>query len=266
VARGSLAFRPQPATTFKVDGAYTIIRYDDDLVASRDDYDIWAAGLTMEQVLTPLTSLSVVANMEDTSYKGDLEPVVDAAGNVIDRGRGDRGSSTYQLGAGMQHTFSPQALGSFLAGYQIKDFNAANASSSTSPFVTASVTVLPSPRTRLSAGASHSMYEADVYPFTNQDRTSVFASVGHDVTSKLDFNINATYIMGSYDAEETVATVREVDVIDGDDDAVQISSRLRYNVAANNYLELGHQYTDISSDVRDDYTRNRYWIGWQTRL
>jgi len=266
VARGSLAFRPQPATTFKVDGAYTIIRYDDDFVASRDDYDIWAAGLTMQQVLTAQTSLSLVANMEETEYKGDLEPVVDLSGNVIDRGRGDRGSTTYQVGAGLQHTFSPQALGSFVAGYQTKDYNASNVSSSSNPYATASVTVLPSPRTRLSAGASHSMYEADVYPFSNQDRTSVFASVGHDLTSKLDFNVNATYIMGKYDSKETVETVREVDVIDGDDDAVQLSTRLRYNVAVNNYLELGYQYTDISSDVRADYTRNRYWIGWQTRL
>jgi hypothetical protein len=266
VARGSLAIQPQPATTFKVDGAYTILRYDDDFVATRDDYDIMAAGLSMEQVLTAQTSLSLVANMEDTEYKGDLESVVDAEGNVIDRGAGDRGSKTYQVGAGLQHTFTPQALGSFVAGFQTKDFNASNTGSSSMPYATASMTVLPSPRTRLSAGASHSMYEADVYPFSNQERTSLFASIGQDVTAKLDFSLNATYIMGKYDAEETVETVREIDVIDGDDDAMQVSSRLRYNVARNNYLELGYQYTDIASDVRDDYSRNRYWVGWQTRL
>ncbi len=267
VARASLAARPQPNRVFKLDGAFTTLRYqDDDLVASREDYDIWAVGAKVEQVVAPQTTVTLLANMEETEYKGDLDPVVDATGEIIDRGRADRGATTYQLGAGIQHAFSPNALGSFTGGYQIKDFNRSNVGSSSMPYASGSVTVLPSPRTRISGGASHSMYEADVYPFSNQDRTSLFGSFSQDVTQRLDFSLSATYIMGRYDSEETVDTVQQAEVTDGDDDVLQVSSRMRYRFARNNHLELGYQYTDLSSDVRLDYSRNRYWIGWQTRL
>jgi len=169
----------------------------------------------------------------------------------------------------VQQVFSPSLIGSLRAGYTMKDFNAAYADDSTAPYVSASATLLPSPKTRMTVGGSYSLYDADIYPYVSQTRTSVYGSIGQDITAKVDFYLSATYIMGEYEWDEVVDTVDAAAApanYGGDDNTSQLSARMRYNFYRNNYLELGYQFTNVDSDVRRDYDRNRYWVGWQTRL
>ena len=48
------------------------------------------------------------------------------------------------------------------------------------------------------------MFETEVFPFANQDRTQVFGSLAHDFTARVSFYLTGSYTIGSYDAEQTV--------------------------------------------------------------
>jgi hypothetical protein len=255
----------------RVNSAYSFIDYDEDNLGRQDDYDDYdklTFGGDLENVITEKTTAAAQVRYSDIDYDEDAPRIVDN-GQEIDRGRGDLGSEEVQVGGLLQQIFSPNLIGNVRAGYMVREYNAAKTDDSTSPYVSASATMLPSPKTRMTLGGTYSLYDADIYPYVAQTRTTVYGSVGQDITAKIDFFLSATYIMGEYEADEVVNTLVEEntgETLGGDDDSTQVSSRLRYNFYRNNYLELGYQYTDVSSEVRRDYDRNRYWIGWQTRI
>lgn len=263
---GSFTYKPLDNWRLRANGAFTVLDYDSNDVASRDDHEITTGGVDVENVFTKKTTLAGQVRYSQTDYTGDPRTeTVD--GEVVDVGRGDRGSDSLQLGASLQQIFSPKLIGNVRAGYSTKDFDAAYNDGEDAPYGDASVTFLPSPKTRITLGGSYMLYEPDVYPYVSQTRSSVYGSIGQDLTGKLDLFVSGTTMQGEYDAGDVVDTVRfDESALGGDDNSTQVSSRLRYNIYRENYLELGYQYTDVSSDVRRDYDRNRYWIGWQTRL
>lgn len=265
---GAITYRLTSNLKLRAKGAYDFVDYDENDVATRDDYDKYTAGADLESAISKKTSVGGQVRYSDISYDNDPPPIVQG-GQTVDTGFGDRGSEQIQVGGILQHIFSPNLIGNLRAGYSLRDYNAAATDDAEAPYVDASATMLPSPKTRMTIGGTHSLYDADIYPYVGQTRSSVYGSIGQDVTSKIDFFVSATYIMGEYEADEVVDTVvreRTGDNLGGDDDSTQVSSRLRYNFYRDNYLELGYQYTEVSSDVRRDYDRNRYWIGWQTRI
>jgi len=265
---GAITYRLTSNLKLRANGAYDFVDYDENDVAQRDDYDKYTAGADLESAISKKTSVGGQLRYSDISYDNDPPPIVED-GQTVDRGFGDRGSELVQVGGILQHIFSPNLIANMRAGYSMRDYNAAATDSAEAPYVSASATMLPSPKTRMTLGGTYSLYDADIYPYVGQTRSSVYGSIGHDVTAKVDFFVSATYIQGEYEADEVVDTIvieRTGDNLGGDDDSAQVSSRLRYNFYRNNYLELGYQYTEVSSEVRRDYDRNRYWIGWQTRL
>lgn len=247
IVDGTISYLLQPQTRLEGGARYTILRYDDDEVADRDDYDIYAGGLTLRHQVVPETAILGEYRREQTEYTETAE--------------GDRGSVSDFIGGGLEQIFSPNLLGNVRAGYQRKEFEA-DIDEESQPYVDGSLTYLPSPRTRLTAGVGYSMFEADVFSFANQDRTLAFLSLGHDLTARVSLFVSGSYALGEYDLDQAVRP----EAVDGDEEVRQLSARASYKVNNDNWLEIGWIYLDLDSDLRDDFERNRYELGWRLDL
>ena len=259
VADAQMAYLVAPKTRVEIGGRDTMLEYDrSDAETQREQYEIVAAGLSVRQELAPQTTLSGELRYEEADY--DLV---------------DRGSESEYAGVGIEHTFSPSFLASLRAGGQNKSFNNDSIDDQTAPYFDGSVTVLPSPATRLTAGAGYSMFEAGIYPYANQERTTIYLSASHDFTARLSLYLAGSYQMGSYDADQTVdptATLgtddagNPIPLSDGDETVVQLSARGSWKVNRSNWIEFGWQYLDLSSDLQNDFDRTRVELGWRTQI
>jgi hypothetical protein len=235
-------------TKASVAGRYTILRYDDNDVAKNEDYDIYAAGLSLSHQISMATTISGEARYESITYDG-----------------ADRDADSVYLGAGVDQMFGPDLIGNIRGGIQNKEFSADGVDSATEPYVDASITALtPSHRTRVTLGVGYSMFEADVYPYASQDRALVFVSAAHDLTARVTLYASGSYQESSYNGSESVDQTIASD--DGTEEIVQVSGRGSYKLNASNWLEANIQYMDVSSDIREDYDRLRVSIGWRTSL
>ncbi len=249
---GTLGYRLTPVGRLEVSGRYNLLRYDKSDIARMEDYDMYVAGLTYRHTIVAETSVALDTRFEAISYD-----------------EVNRDAETYQLGVGLEHMFSPNMLGNARAGYQYKDYDADGISSDSEPFAELSMTLMPSPATRVTFGASHTLLESDISPYANQERTRLFASLAYDVTSRVTWNLAGTYIYSDYDADRAIVELAEeegVEFGDGSEDIVQFSTRLTYRVNRSNWLEAGWQFTNLDSDLRQDFDRNRFNIGWKTQL
>ena len=243
---GVIGYRLSDPTRVEVGGRYTLLRYDDDVVASTDDYDIYAAGVTLRQQLQRETAISGEVRLEQTEYEGP-----------------DRGSDTIYAGAGIEQIFSPNLVGSLRGGWQQKQFNDDAIDDENSPYTDISLTYLPTPKTRLSGGFGYSLFESDIYPYSSQDRALTYLTLAHDLTARIQLFLAGSYQQSVYHTDEAVETPLGSD---GDENVYQFSARASYMVNRNNYLEAQASYMDFESDLRENFDRTRLELGWRTQL
>jgi len=247
VTDGNVDVAILPRTHAVVGGRYSVLRYDRDEVADTEDYDIAAGGLTIRQGVSAMSTVMADFRYEDVSYDDSL-----------------RDSDSTYYGIGLEQALGASFVGTVRGGYQDKTYNDDTIDDNSEPYGDVSLTYIVSPRTRLSLGAGYSLYEADVYPFANQERTIMFGSVAHDLTAKISLFLSASYQISDYDSSEIIDTDIEVpENYGGEENVVQGAVRVAYQLNARNSLELNYQYMDLSSDLRDDFERNRASIGWR---
>lgn len=245
---GDFTYALQPHTRAGIGGRYTLLRYQDDGVADLEDYDIYAGGVTLRHELNRGTTLSAEGRMEELTYSGP-----------------DRDSGSAYVGGGVQQNFGPDLITDLRAGWQHKEFSSEDLGSLDQPYVDGSFTVLsPSHRTRLTLGVGYSMFESDVFPYASQDRTLVYISASHDISSKLSLFLSGSYQDSSYSADQSIDTSRASD--DGSENVAQAAARASYKLNRNNWLEASYQYLDLDSDLREEFDRSRVSIGWRTTL
>ena len=245
VADAKLAYQIARGTRAEAGYRNTLLRYDENVVAETEDYDINAGGLTLRQQVFKKTVFAVELRYEEIEYDGP-----------------DRGSQNQYMGGAIEQIFSPSLVGSVRAGYQEKQFNDGSIDDAEEPYFDASLTFLPSPRTRLTAGAGYSLFESDVYPFANQDRAIAFVGLAHDLTAKISVYASGSYQLSEYKADQAIEEVAK----DGDENVYQVSARTSYKINRNNWVELGWQYMDLQSDIREEFDRNRIELGWRTQI
>lgn len=246
LADAVLGYKLAEDTRLELGGRYTVLRYDNDEVAATDDYDIYAAGLTLRHQLQPQTALSAETRFETVEYDGP-----------------DRGSDSIFFGAGIEQIFSPNLVGSLRAGVQEKAFNDDEIEDATEPYADVSLTYLPSPKTRLSGGFGYSLFESDIFPYASQERALGFLTLSHDLTARVQLFLAGSYMLSQYQDSQAV---EDPDGQDGDENVAQASGRLSYKLNRNNYLEASIQYMDFSSDLRNEFDRVRAELGWRTQL
>jgi hypothetical protein len=248
----------RPETRLEVSGRYVLLRYDNEDVADTEDFDDFIEGLTLRQQLVPETTILADFRMEQLDY-------------VNNPTNGDRGAQSLYLGLGAEQVFSPNLLGTVRGGYQRKDFSDDALGVDRAPYGDLSLTFLPSPATRITAGAGYSLFETDVYPFANQERTQMFASLAHDLTARVAFYLSGAYSIGDYKGTQSV---EPEGVKDGSEDAFEVSTRLTYQLNRSNWLEAGWQYQNLDSDLRridnsklrESFDRNRVDLGWKVQF
>lgn len=245
IADGKATYQLSRGTRAEVGYRNTILQYDDSEVGDTEDYMINAGGVTLRQQVFKKTVLSGEYRYEAIDYDGP-----------------DRGSESHYVGGGVEQIFSPNLVGNLRAGYQMKQFNDDTIDDASDPYADATLTFLPSPRTRVTAGAGYSLFEADVYPFASQDRTVTFLSLAHDLTAKISVYASGSYQLSTYNADQSI----QDGVEGGDENIYQFSARTSYKINRNNTVELGWNYLDLRSEVREDFDRNRIELGWRTQI
>lgn len=244
-----LGYRVSEATRVEVGARYTLLRYDNDKVAATDDYDIYASGVTLRHQLQRETAISADVRYEMTDYT-DIE---------------ERSSDSTFYGLGLEQIFTPNLVGSIRGGAQNKSFDKDDIDDETNPFGDISLTYLPSPKTRVTLGAGYSMFEADVYPFTSQDRLLSFLTLSHDLTARIQLFLAGSYQLSDYKRDQTLDDPA-FPKISGEEEVMQASGRVSYMLNRRNYLELSLQYLDFTSDLREEFDRTRVELGWRTQL
>jgi hypothetical protein len=255
---GTLGMVLRPTTRLEAAGRYVALRYDNDLVATNEDFDLLVGGFSLRQQIVTETTLSGDIRAEQVTYR-DNE---------------DRDSQTLSAGLGLEQIFSPNLLGSFHGGYQGKKFDSEEIGTDQTPYGDVGLTFLPSPATRISVGAGYSMYEADVYPYANQRRSQLYASLAHDFTARVAFYLSGGFTRGDYKGDQSIRDDEQIPVQDGREDVFLASTRLTYKIGKSNWLEAGWQYQDFDSDlkyandteIRESYTRNRLDLGWRIQF
>lgn len=258
----TLGYLLRPPTRLELSGRYVAQRYDEDAYSDSDNFDQYVGGLSLRHQLVPETTLIGEFRGENIEYNNGP----------------DRGSKSIYAGGGVEQIFNPSLIGNVMGGYQKKEFNDDDISSESAPYVNASATFLPSPATRISAGAGYSMFETEVYPFANQDRMQMFGSIAHDFTARLSLYLSGSYIIGNYDSEQVVRPADDlnpaISAEGGDEYTAQFSTRLTYQINRSNWLEAGWQYVDFDSKLkysdgtklREDFVENRFDVGWKTQF
>ncbi len=247
---GAVSYLVTTKTRLELAGRWVTLQYDEDEVARHNDYDLYVGGLTLRHAWKPQTAFSADVRCEALEYQIS-----------------ERDSDTISVGVGAEHTFNPGFLGSAHAGYQNRDFKGRSVTQndSTSPTADLTLTYLPAPATRLSTGASYSLFESDIFPYSSTDRGRVFLSAGHDFTAKVSGFLTVSYTRNEYNGNEAVGSDLEP-IRDGEEDWYQASARMSYKLNRRNSLELNWQYTDVDSDVRESFKKQRGGIGWVLKI
>ncbi len=244
---GSLLHRLSAESTLRADARYTLLRYDSDEVAEREDMDLYVAGLTATRQVSPSTFASGDFRFETIAYD-------DSA----------RDSDSYYLGGALRQVFSQNLMAELRGGWQHKVFDSDSIDDENSPYADASVSFMPSPDTRLTLGGGFSQFDANVFPYANQERTRLFASASHDLTARITLSVSGSYTRSDYQADQVPDG--QAPRPDGSEDIVLVSGRASYQINRSNWIDLVYQFTDVSSDLRQDYDRNRVSLGWKTRI
>lgn len=244
------AYKLRPKTILEASGRNTLMRYDSDEVSDTEDYNIWAGGLTLRQMLANQTTVLGTFRYEDVAYDGP-----------------DRDSDSLYLGGGLEKTFSPNLVGNVRAGYQRKSYDSSTIEDETqdSPYGDLSLTFLPSPATRITAGASYSLFESSVFPFASQERTQAYLSFANDLTARISWYLSGVFTHGYYETKYAVEP-DVFDTADGSERYYQGSARVSYRLTRKNWLEAEWQYVRLTTDFRMPYTENRLSLGWKTQL
>lgn len=244
---GDATYRLSASSRVDLGARHTLLRYEQNDVANLEDYDIFALGATYRRNAGADTTWLGEARYETISYDGP-----------------DRGSDSFYAGPGVEHAFSKDLLTTVRGGVQGKTFNSDGIDDQVSPYVDGSFTYLPSPKTRLTAGGGYSMFEADVYPYANQERLLAYISASHDLTARISLFLSGSYQMSDYSGDQSVDTTAQSG--DGTENVVQIAARASYKLNRSNWLEANYQYMNLDSDLREDFDRNRVSVGWRTTL
>jgi hypothetical protein len=243
---GNLGIMVAPRTQVELGGRYSFIAYDEDDVAVSLDQETSALGLTLRQRLNAASSLSADYRLEEVSYDNAETAAL-------------RDLESHFIGVGYEQV-AGAIVGILRAGYQMQSYEDDRLDDQDQPYFDATLAYTWSPRTRMTLGLAYSMLESDVASFASQDRTIVNVSITHRPTGKIRVILSGSYRLAEYDDDTRVDGDQAAS---GDETATQLGARIAYKLDARNSIEFGYSMFDLSSDLRDDFDRNRVSLGWR---
>lgn len=229
---------------------YNFLEYDEDVVSALNDYDQTGYGLSLLRELNNNTFLGIQGRQVEYDYED-----------------GGRDADSTQIGLVLETKWSPTLTTEARAGFEMKDFDAANTDDTDSPYVSANLSYDLN-RTQMEVGGSFSLAESPITAYANQEATTVYARIQRDLTSRIGLALLGMYGSGDYDAAETSSAFPLGANPSGTEDVLRVSSKLSYEINRNNALEANLQWLDLSSDIRpgSEYDRTRVGLGWRLTL
>jgi len=226
---------------------YTGLDFDDDNDQSRNDRESIALYHSFRYQVSPQTVATLGGRYSETTSSGTA---------------GD--SENIFITGGLEHRFSPTAIGVLRAGVQIRDVD--GGSDSTSPFVEAAYRAKINSQFALRSFLRYSIEDYGT-SFSNAtfDELNVLRlgiSATYKVSPRLSLNTGVDYINNSYESGRLVPGPGGVS--DFDEDLVNAYIGFSLGLTDNVSLNGSYNYTDSSSDneiLRRSYERNRVSLG-----
>lgn len=163
-------------------------------------------------------------------------------------------TSQYFL-AGVDHSFNRRTTGSIRGGVEVRDRD--NGGSSSNPYVEASFSHSVAKQTYVRWYGRYGFEDADIGNSTERNSLRTGVSVQQRFTNRLAGNIGANYIHDSFEGGSDSF----------DDDIVEVSLGLDFNVYRNLVLNAGYSFTTTSSDVENrEYDRNILSLGMTAKF
>lgn len=173
----------------------------------------------------------------------------------------DRSFSMSAVAAGMDSTLTPTLRGSARFGVQSLDYKDSSIDGTVQPQINLALHGTASKDMKLMLSAAYRGRESGVFPFASQMSTEFSGTAEWAVKPKqFSVGMSLSYQDGRYDTDTVPATLLTnplyVNLKDGK--ARMIVAELHGTVVLeeNSSIKLIQRFEDLSSDIRDDYTRN----------
>jgi len=168
-----------------------------------------------------------------------------------------RDNRSHYLYVGADHNFSSQLSGSVRAGGQFTEYPKAAAGSSksiVSPYFDLNGSYAYTSGSYVQLGVKHTRNQTDIAAGTlDAESTTVYGSVNHAVTAKINASLLAQYQNSSFN--QGVANNKE-------DNLFMVGVNLGYKINEFLSAEAGYNYDRLSSDLgQRSYYRDRVYIG-----
>jgi hypothetical protein len=172
----------------------------------------------------------------------------------------ERNSDSQYVYAGFDHSFTPELLASLRAGAQFTSYDNVAAGvddSTTSPYIDANLSYAYAKGSNIALGLRHERNQTDIAQvggslILDQETTSAYASVSHQLTAKLTANFVGMYANSSFGDS----------LADTSDNFWSLGFNMSYQI--NQYLlaETGYNFDDLDSDLGNrSFDRNRVYLG-----
>lgn len=163
-------------------------------------------------------------------------------------------STQYFLG-GIDHSFSRRTTGSFRAGAEVRDRD--NGGSSTNPYVEASFSHSVAKQTYVRWYGRYGFEDADIGNSTERTSIRTGVSLQQRFTNRLAGNIGANYIHDEFEGGSDSF----------DDDIIEVSLGLDFNVYRNLVLNTGYSFTTSTSGIDTrEYDRHILSLGMTAKF
>ncbi|MCS1409126.1 MAG: hypothetical protein M2R45_02305 [Verrucomicrobia subdivision 3 bacterium] len=180
-----------------------------------------------------------------------------------------RDSDSHYIYTGLDHAFTPSLQGSVRFGVQLAEFpNAENIrtipeDSAINPYADANLTYGYAEGSNIQVGVRHERQRNDLAlvvspedPILDQEQTAVYASINHQVTSKIEASLVGHYLNGAFEGGGTVDGLR--------DEYWAFGVNASYMIDQFFSTEVGYNFDRLDSDIgQRSYDRNRVYIGFR---
>ena len=175
---------------------------------------------------------------------------------IVDFEDANRDSDTHFLLAGIDHTFNPRFNVSVRAGVEFREFD--NFGERTSPYGEATLRYAIANRTSISWVNRYGLEEPDVPGTPSRETFRTGLVFSHGFTPRITATGSIFYQHDDNEGFETATFF----VPQFDEETLDISLGLRYDINRVFALLAGYSHTEVFSDILlREYSRNRYYLG-----
>ncbi|OGV65530.1 MAG: hypothetical protein A2498_08405 [Lentisphaerae bacterium RIFOXYC12_FULL_60_16] len=241
-----------------VNGSHRIKRYDDSDRAKDADEDGMGAGASCWYALSPLAGMVVAGGYNAYDYESSL--------NL------ERGVETMYGAVGLDYQLAKEIRVNTRLGFVTASFEDGSLGSMDAPYVDCTALYSPQPDTRFSAGITHSIRNADVYPFAAQTETALNLSMDWLATPRVLLLGGVQYRVGNYDTDAIPSAFLDVMSMDElralgitgtelDETRMVFNAGVSYKLGDFTTIRLVQTHEQVESDVNvefvsTDSTRN----------